>query len=242
MMARPYEDPRKTELCQQLLEAVDLAGYSVEEDSPPLELPSASGLKGTLGGDLQAVAGDGKRHVYFVRTEPSKAIPQWIANYAEAARSMDDVEVYVAAEQTSELLEESCRACGAGLLRLSQERELELLVSPGEYDEQREREDFLRRAKDLRRRLDTKEKLLSEEVEQNFAGTRRLTQGMPQDVREGYVTAIETLSSQLREWYQDTYARLDTAAATFEDEELLSIEKLIEEGPQYEDLPEVGEG
>jgi hypothetical protein len=236
MMSRPYEDPAKSDITGKLRVALDAAGYEVV-DPVPLELPPDSEIGGHILGDLQSIDSDGRRNVYYVRTDGRRAVPQWIARLAKAARRRGDVQIHVVVEETTTVLEQSCRACGAGLLRLHVEAEydLELAVSPDEFDPTAEETQRLARITTLRRRLVTKLDLNMEAAKRDYINVRSGTYGMPEIKREEYLDSAEAVTERWREWGERCSQRLDELAVAGTEAELDAIEREVEAGIQPPD-------
>lgn len=230
-MSRPYEDPAKSDLAGKLRTALDAAGYEVV-DPVPVELPDGTGIEGQIIGDVQSIDSDGRRNVYYVRTDGRRPIPQWIARLAMAARTRGDVVVHVVVEETTTILEQSCRACGAGLLRIrvEAEYELELAVDPEEYDPAAVTTGRLARISALRRRLITKLDLNQEAAKRDFINVRSGTYGMPEIKRDEYLDTAEAVTERWREWGDRCSTRLDELVVNGTEAELDAIEREIEAG------------
>jgi hypothetical protein len=227
----PFEDPRKQDLEGRVRIALDAAGYSVADDIVAIELPLEAGLRGKLRGDIQTI-GERSRSAFFVRPDSTKAVPQWIANLARAAHDVDDTRVYIVVEEVTGLIEQSCKACGAGLLVLksTDEYELEMVVRPEDYEPADEDASFRAEIRSLRRRLESKLKLNLEAATSDFLKVRELTVEVAAEIREEYLSAVEDSDARWREWGDRISARLDEALSTKDRAELEAIGRLIERG------------
>jgi hypothetical protein len=195
-------------------------------------VPEASRLKGGIIGDVQAMDSDGTRHAFYVMTVGDKAVPQWIANLAVAAHSMHGIRVHIVVEQSSAILERSCRAAGAGLLELVTEGDYQLrtIVDGKEYSPEARSADVATKVKALRRRIETKMDANVKALTDKYGKVGEYTRGMPQPRQEEYAEAIEGEIRRWREWGERLTALLDEATATLDENILLTVTKEIEQG------------
>ncbi len=231
-MPHPFEEPRKRDLRERAAIALDAAGYEVAEQIEPIDPPPELALQGKILGDLQARDQEDARYVVFVRTDPRRPVPQWIANSARAAHRLEAVYVYVIAEESTPALEQSARACGAGLLILPNPGTLTEVIDPRVVDPAIENQALAARAKRLRRRLETKLELLQASSEEDFAQVGQITAPMPQDVGGGYLSTVEEEAVRFREWGEEMSLELDRVAADPSPSALGEVERAIELGPQ----------
>jgi hypothetical protein len=227
----PFEDPRKLDLEGRVRVALDSAGYTVADDIVAIDVPLEAGLRGKLRGDIQTV-GDRGRSAFFVRPDPTKAVPQWIANLATAAQNVDETRVYIVVEEVTGPLEQSCKAAGAGLLLLhsAEDYELDVIVRPDDYVPVDVDAAFRARIRAARRRLESKLELNLEAATSDFLKVRELTVEVSSDIREEYLSGLEDIDGRWREWGDRLSARLDEVAATRDVAEMEAIETLIERG------------
>jgi hypothetical protein len=229
-MPSPFEDPRKTEMRERFQIALDGAGHKILDEPVPVSLPSGSELRGAIVGDVQSLDGDQVRYAFFLRPESGKPLPQWLANIARAALQTHEVCVYIVVTEVSAIMERTCRACGAGLLQLTVENTVERIIEFGDIDPVRRRAEFAQKAKELRRRLETKLNLNIKSFESNFARVSELTQGMPAEKRDQYIRDVEEADRRWRDWGENISARLDEVQASQDEDELRAIERRISEG------------
>jgi hypothetical protein len=227
---RPYEDPRKASMRSKCEIAIDAAGYSLREVSP---IPFAAGslLKGSLLGDLQATDADNVVHVYYLRPEVNRPLPQWLSNLAVEARKLSGVKMYVIVEALSTVLEKTCRGCGAGLLRLDENGRFEIVVDAGEIEDAAAKEAVRLRVTGLRRKLETKLELNINEIKSSFSTVVRVTAGMAEKKRDEYLRDVEKQLERWRAWGDDLSAQLDEVAALGIAERLDEIGRLIDKSP-----------
>ncbi len=229
-MTHPFEDPRKTEMRGRCEVAIDHASHESVDDVVSIGLPVESGLNGAIRGDLQSLDGEGVRYAYYLRPESNRPLPQWLGNLARATHQMDGVRLYVVVSDVSAVMERSCRAAGAGLLRLTAENIFEHIVDPSEFDPSKLRAEFRNRVSDLRRRLETKLDLNLRSIEQRFARVDELTQGMSSEIRDKYIAECEEADYRWRGWGEDMSTRLDEALEAQDDDELKAIERELVRG------------
>lgn len=232
MAVSPFEDPRKTSMRERLLVALDAAGYTLVDEPESIDLPAGSDLQGAIIGDVQCVDGTGCKYACYLRPEASKPLPQWLANLAMATAELDGVQLYVVVEEVTEMIEKTTRASGAGLLRLTDADTLEEIVIPAELNEQKLRAELQERAKDLRRRMETKLQLKMKVLEDSYAGVSELTANMTDAKRDSYISAIEKSITQCQGWGDEISTDLDEAAATGTAADLDAIEATIEAEPE----------
>jgi hypothetical protein len=229
-----FEDPRKTELRQRCADAVDAAGYTVDQSRSAIAYPPASGLKGSIKPDVSCVNGSGRRIVYFVRVDGEKALPQWLTNIVTASFAMNDLSVYVVTEAIGDALRSTCEAVGCGLLRLSASNELDLELEYTEPDRTKAAKGYARRVRQVRRKLDTKLNANLTALQDQFSERHQVTEGMDEATRAGYLSSIETMMVRWREWGDDLSGRLDGLAGTTDEDALAEIEEHVEKGVDTE--------
>jgi hypothetical protein len=229
-MITTFEDPRKADLRERVALAVEAAGLEIVAVEL-IAIPPDAGLQGGILGDVRAVDGEGVRHAFYVRTASDRPVPQWIASYAHASHSLEKVEVHIVVEQSSAVLERSCRACGAGLLQVVSDGDYRLLklIDPAEYDPQKRRADLEARAKTARRRLVTKLDVNLGPLKDKLGRLPDLTKGMSPDKQGEYEEHIDNTISRLYEWSDEASRLLDGALASSDENALASAERLITE-------------
>jgi hypothetical protein len=230
-MTRTYEDPRKTLMRERCEIAIDSAGYTLRT---PVSIPFSAGspLQGAIVGDLQALDVDGVVHVYYLRPETTKPLPQWLSNLAIEARKIERVRLYVIVEASSPVLDKTCRAAGAGLLRLDENGLFEIVVDIGEADVAAQQESFRKQLAGIRRKLENKLDLNVDEVKSNFGTVARITAGMPEKKRENYLKDVERQLERWRGWGERMSAQLDETLASGDPAALSRIDEEIDKGPE----------
>jgi len=227
-VSEPFEDPRKTELRERCKIAIDAAGHGLV--AQPLTFRAGEGLQGGIKGDVQSLDGDEERYSYYLRLDPGRAVPQWLVNLARVARAGQDVTLFLVTGARHAVLERSCRSGQVGLLLLTEENTFEMLVDPTEADADVVAAEIATKARDARRRMETKLRLNTGSIEDNYARVNDLTVGMTSTVRDRYIEGVEASASAWDEWGQRVSAMLDEAAANGDEALLGSAEQLIEEG------------
>lgn len=87
--------------------AIDAAGHELAASFTTY--PLLDNLQGVIKGDLQSIDGKDIRHIYYLRPFGNKAVPQWLANTAAAARERDDIRVLLVVEHVATLLRAAAR-------------------------------------------------------------------------------------------------------------------------------------
>lgn len=211
------------------LEASGLLPLDEPERIMPLE---SARLKGGIIGDVQALDSEGVVHAFYLRMTGDKAVPQWIANLATAAHSMEKVRVHIVVEQSSAILERSCRAAGAGLLELVTEGDYQLrkIVDGNAYSPEARAAEFALKVKALRRRLETKMDSQVKILTDKYGKLSEDTQGMSQARQERYVESVEGDIQRWRDWGERLSLLLDEATATLDENVLATVTRELEQG------------
>jgi hypothetical protein len=230
-MRDTYEDPRKTELHEKCWIALDAAGYDVEPEPLPIEIPANTGLQGRIVPDLTSADGTGRITVYCLRLSSIKPLPQWLGNWSRATKAMQGVDLYVVIEDApSQELMRSCQASGAGLLILRLEG-IDRALEAGVIPEDIARAECRKRVADLRRRFENKLHLQLEAIDANFNQARSITAPFPDDLEAEYIGGIEGSGIEWRQWGDELSQRLDALAASCDEAEFGEIEALLAKGP-----------
>lgn len=230
-MSHEFEDPRKKELRVRAEAAIEAAGHELLAAPVPIDYPDGTSLKGRIRGDIQSLDGAGIRHVYFVRPDSERPLPEWIRSTVLASHSLDGVVVHVVVDSVSEIIEDGARSCGAGLLVATEDVTLEQRLEPTEPDPDAARAAIIDRAKDLRRRLSSKTNLNLTANQQRFSEVKQLTDGMPSSTRDKYVDGIEQTDRMWRQWSERLSSDLDRAVTEVDGDALDLIESSINAGP-----------
>jgi hypothetical protein len=167
-----------------------------------------------------------------LRVDPAKPIPQWIASFARAAQELEDVRVYVVAADPSDETARSCRAAGAGLISVTNEQACTLVVDPSEFEADGLRDAILIKARSIRKRLTTKYELTRNALEANYTTADQITRRSGRTADRGvFLEGIEEAYERLRDWEQEIAGRLDAVVVSLDQDELRSIEQLLQAGP-----------
>jgi uncharacterized Zn finger protein (UPF0148 family) len=230
-MTIPFEVPEKGVLRERVRIAIDAAGFQLIDEPEAFPLPAELGLSGGVVGDLQGLTPEGVRHAFYLRLDGTKALPPWIANVARSAHALEALRVYVVVTESSEALEASCRACGAGLLRIEDDEGLTPVVAPEEYQQEALRTQVAARVRALRRRLTTRLELNLGSLREDFARVEELTAHMTEAERAEWRRAIETSSERWSAWGEHASNALAAAADAEDDAALDAVEAMIDAGP-----------
>jgi hypothetical protein len=235
-VTEPFEEPRKIEMREQSTIAIDAAGY--EQVASPVAYNLSTDLTGAIKGDLQSLDGEQIRQAYYLRPDGTKPIPQWLANIARAALELDEIKVFVVVTEVSSVLEKSCRACGMGLLLLTEERTFELVLQPGEMDAEVVAAAVVEKVRNLRRRMENKLNLKKGALESNYARVDELTTGMDPNVRDQYIEKFEQAGGRWDNWGARISEMLDEAVSTGSEGLIEAAAQLIEQGAEEDTATE----
>lgn len=212
-MADSLEDPRKTELREQLAAALDSAGFDVDETRAPVPYPPGTTLKGPgIKADVSCADSYGRRHLYFVRVDASKPLPGWLINNVTASYAIADVEVHVAVTDESAQLKASCSSVGAGLVKVLDDNTVVTVLAYAAPSQTAASKQFLASVKVARRRLEKKVELNLGRLQARFDEIASVTAGMSTTLKEKYRSSIEEESLAWSEWLSDMSERLDAAS------------------------------
>lgn len=229
-MSELFEDPRKTEMRARAEIAIDAAGYELVAE--PVTYALGGGLNGSLKGDLQSLDGNEVRYAYYLRPDPRKAVPQWLVNLARAAGDHGEVRMFLVVTERHGTLERSCRSARVGLLLLTADNTFDMLVDPDENAAEEQAAEISRKAREARRRMETKLQLNTRSIGDNYAKVNEITTGMPTELRDKYIDNVEHSATLWDEWGQRVSTMLDEAAANGDEVILTAAERLIEQGAQ----------
>lgn len=228
-----FEDPRKTEMRAAAEVALDQAGYQIVSSLAKVALPSP--LKGVLQGDLQSLDGQDKRTFYFLRAAAENAVPQWLANIARASHELRAGEMYVVVREHSAAFRQSCIDAGAGLLVLTEDSTFEVVIAwdevlPRDLDAELQIE-----AAKLRRSMEQKLKLLTEEVASRHHRITLLVSDMDSTAAGSYLKRIEAEYKLTDDWGLNISGMLDSISVDNASTLLPAISSLIDQGPTIPD-------
>jgi len=223
-VANSLEDPRKTELREQLSAALDGAGFDIDESRAPVPYPPAAGLKGPgIKADVSCADSKGMRHLYFVRLDPSKPLPGWLTNNVTASYEMANVAIHVAVADEPTQIRASCSAVGVGLVRFRDDNTIETLLEYSPPSDAAAKKQLLADVKDARRRLENKVELNLGRLQTRFDEIASVTAGMPPAMKDKYRSAIEEESLGWQDWLADMSERLDALSASEDAAELATL-------------------
>jgi hypothetical protein len=235
--AREFEDPSKSAMRDRCRIAVEASAYELIEELKTFPAPKKSGLFGGIRGDLQSRTQDHKRvYAYYIRPGRLKAAPKWLANIGEMSRHMTSVAVFLVVEESNQVLLESCRACGIGMLRLTNLDGFELLVEPLERKAAEASTKFQELLDSTRRALELKLDRQLNILTAQFGDLPELTRGMTEGQQNRYAQDLEREERLWREWSDQISAMLDEAVVTRKTADLEAIADLIDEGPTKPEL------
>jgi len=234
-MSHPFEEPAKSDLRGRSEIAIDQAGQQLVTELVSLELPSDLQLQGRLKGDLQSLDGEGYRYCYFLRPKPGDALPKWLANLAVASRHMQLVKVYVVVEEASASFERSCKAAGAGLLRVTEDNEFEHVLDFDSILPEALDAELAQSLDQLRREMETKLELHTAALKDRFQKIGELTSGMSEKLAEEYSKSTERQYRAWTDWSEKISRDLDAALAGRDREAVEHIRRELDAGPVLED-------
>lgn len=228
-----FEDPSKSAMRERCKAAIEASAYVIIEKPRTLRGPKEAGLFGGIRGDLQSRSRDHKKtHAYYLRPGRLKVAPKWLMNLGELSRHMDDIEVFLVVEESTETLLTSCRTAGVGLLRLTRTDEFELLAGPLERAAADASKAFQNALDSTRRSLENKLHRQLAVFAAQFGQLAELTRGMDDAQQVRYASELEREERRWREWGDELSGMLDEAASSRKDADLKAIQELIDEGPQ----------
>lgn len=227
-MPAPFEDPAKTEMRARCEIAIDQSGFEITD---VVSVPVSGSINGGLKGDLQSLDVDGNRYCYYLRPQPSETLPKWLVNLAREAHEIQGVKLYIVAEEPSSAFQKACKVAGAGLLALTSANEVEHILDfdstlPAAVDEA-----FRKELDALRRKLETKVHLQTDELKNRFSSVVDLTRGMTTELADKYKENVERQFKTWTEWGEAVAVKLDDAFAQRRQEALAEIDEEIQQGP-----------
>jgi hypothetical protein len=231
----PFEEPAKVDMRADCSIAIDQAGHQLVESVVSIDIPDETKLRGRLKGDLQSLDGEGNRYCYYIRPRSGDTLPEWLANLATAAHSVAGVKLYVVVESASPAFEKACKAAGAGLLVVNDDKEFEMVLEFDSTLPEAIEEVFKENIARVRRSLEAKTDLRLGELQGRFEKIGELTQGMDPDVADQYINNVERQYKIWSEWGDQTSAHLDAVLAHRDAEELEALVHEIERGPVLDD-------
>lgn len=230
-MTIPFEDPAKTALIKRCRVAIENAAYTPLDEPEHLPIPEEVDLQGVVRGDLQSVDGSGTRYVYVVRPGRLEHVPVWVLNWARACHMMDNVEFYVVVVEHSEGLPAECERGGVGLLIIDDADSFQLLHSfraslPPELNEALEK-----RARGLRRELESKSELLQQEIKSRFSRVGTLTSDFSDKLATEYTKDLENEYQKESLWAEGVASLIDQAITDRTQGLLDQAESMLHAGP-----------
>jgi hypothetical protein len=240
-MRAPFEDPRKADLRKRAMVALEASGHQIIDDPAPILLPPEIGLKGAIAGDIRTSDSDGVVYAHYVRTEASRPLPQWLANLATASHQLPNIRVFVIVQESTLVVEQSCRACGAGLLVVVDDSDyrLDMRVDPAEFSPEATRDKIHNQISAVRRRLETRLDLEMAAAKSRYTETTAAVIGMPADTAEIYLARAEGRATEVRAWADDLSVRLDAVTTSGDSSQLDSIARLVDRGPSTSEAEHV---
>ncbi|MFC5502072.1 hypothetical protein ACFPJ4_07445 [Lysinimonas soli] len=230
-MTAAYEDPAKTRMRLAVAIAIDQAGFSAVEEPIRVPLGDDSRLNGSLLGDAQSVDNEDIRTFYYLRPGNDAAVPKWIGNLARASHAANAGRVYMVVTEYVQDLVESCKETGAGLLRLTEDSQFELIVdyeetAPRTLEEARESH-----ITELRRSMERRVELVRVDIEARHSQSAGIIAGMEGDAADRYMNQFDAEYRNLDDWGSDMSRRLDALGARSTTNEIGEVESLVQQGP-----------
>lgn len=235
MNAQVFEEPSKSEMRAACEVAIDQAGFQLAPSLVKVTLPSHSGLKGTLIGDLQSLDASENRTFYFLRATPIESLPKWLANLARASHSVGAGDFYIVVREFPPSFKLSCISSGAGLLRLSDDNQFEVVVSYNEVSPADADAALTEKLDDLRRTMERKMELESARIEQLYHRVSQLVSTMPSAVADNYRTSVEQQYKTLETWSMEMSRQLDNVSSATLPAAFAALEESILAGPTIQE-------
>src|SRR5262249_2613040 len=149
----------------------------------------------------------------YLRPRAQDALPEWLAKLATAAHSIPGVKVYVVVLEASPTFEKACKIAGAGLLVLTEDREFNVILDFDSTLPEAPDAELKEAITVARRDLEAKRDLNLKELQGRFERVGELTQGMPPDVADPYITGVERVYKLWVEWSDGLSTQLDAVLA-----------------------------
>jgi hypothetical protein len=230
-MTEVFEEPAKTEMRGACEVAIDQAGYELVATPVRLALPSDSGLRGALIGDLQSTDATGERTFYYLRPGTSDALPKWLANIARASHGMRVGQVYVVVNEYTAAFAQSCKTAGAGLLRLNEDSVFEVVHDYYSLSPMDPAVDFSAKTALMRREMERKLELRRKEIEARYERVTHLVSDMDSAAADEYIGLVEREYKALDDWGFDLSRRLDELTTDSSPSVIASLQEAIDGGP-----------
>lgn len=228
-----FEDPRKTEMRAAAEIALDQAGYELVSSLTKVALPEP--LKGVLRGDLQSLDGQDRRTFYYLRAAADNSLPQWLANMARASHELRAGEMYIVVREYSAAFRKACVDAGAGLLLLTEDSTFEVVLAWGDVSPRDIDAELQAEIARLRRSMEQKLKLLTEEVASRHQRITLLVSDMESAAAGTYLKRIEAEYKLTDDWGLNVSGMLDTVSGDNATTLLPAISSLIDDGPTIPD-------
>jgi len=232
MSITTYEDPAKTNLRQATEVAIDQAGLQLVGTKVKVTLEKVPDLRGNLVGDIQSLNAQEERTFYFVRPGNADTLPKWLTNYARASHVVREGSLYVVVREYTQKFEAACRAAGAGLLRLTDDEELEEVVSYDSLVPAGSPAAVSEELSQLRRRMEGTTALRQSEHESRYARVSDLVAGMDGTSGDKYIEKMERSLRAVHDWSYEVSTMLDEAELEPTEGRLSQIRELVKAGPR----------
>lgn len=232
-MITTFEEPAKTELRAACAVALDQAGYEV---TPTLSRhPLPGGLQGALEGDLQSLDGQDQRTFYYLRITMDDALPKWLANIARASHVVRAGEVYVVVRDFKPSLKTSCAGAGAGLLVITEDNKLEVVLRYAEVAPIDVEAVLAIRLDKMRRSMERKLDLAQTEIKSRHHLVSQLVSDMEPEAGDKYIRKLESEYRVAEDWADEVARRLDAITSETPSAEVDALEAMIARGPRVEE-------
>lgn len=213
--------------------ALDQAGYTLASTLTKVPLPAP--LQGVLRGDLQSLDGEDRRTFYYLRSTTENALPQWLANIARASHDLRAGDMYIVVRDYSGPFKQSCIDAGAGLLLLTEESTFEIVLAWTDMSPRNLSAEVQEEVAKLRRSMEQKLKLLTDEVASRHQQITRLVADMESTAAGSYLKRIEAEYKATDDWGFEISTMLDGVSVENASTLLPSISALVDEGPSLPD-------
>jgi hypothetical protein len=230
MNAQVFEEPSKSEMRAACEIAIDNAGFSLVANPIKVPLPAEMNLNGSLIGDLQSLDGEDNRTFYVLRATSIDALPKWVANHARASHMLKVGSFYVVVREYSPAFKQSCIAAGAGILRLNDENQFEVVADYDTVVPASVEETLARRVSTMRRSMERKLELKRGEIESKYQRVRLLVAEMDSVAADDYVGRVENEYKVLEDWATDVSGRLDAVGGNTSEATITALAETIQAG------------
>ena len=205
------EDDVKRALRSRCVQAIDRAAYQLID--PPGEFtPSPHiGIRGFVRGDLHAQTTTGMNLLYFLFPDSERTVPGWLQNYARAVMDMEVVEIHVVVPIKTNMMTQSCKSLGIGMLEIDDDNTFRLVVAPSVDQIAKAQDQFLESIRDLRTKLRIKIEMDKAVITNDVVVTRNLVASMDLNSQNEFLGFAIPQVEEITKWGDELSAAIDRA-------------------------------